>query len=365
MADSKYKVLQVGGHETLLFVYYRNFKMGLFSFDYVLRRGGVDFRFKDDPAFDGELFYLTPLQESKIKWMYELRQVIAQGKYEIVHLHLGWANVYGLLACIGLDVKLVSHNHNFYEASTFIRRLMRIPLKFIIHNLSKGGRLACSKNSFKEMFYGNGVVLKNAVDYSTFRFNLMARRRVRSQLGLADNLVFCHVGNCIQQKNHKFLIEVFSKVKRVYRGAKLLAVGDDYGTMKEAKDMVIKLGLQQDVYFLGPRRDVPDILSASDIFLFPSFFEGFGIALLEAQINGLPCIYSKDIPRDAIITQFCFPCAINKPEVNSWVEAADTFVSLGLGLEDRSYRSETVDRSYDIKNIAHELEDFYQKTLGT
>ena len=77
----------------------------------------------------------------------------------------------------------------------------------------------------------------------------------------------------------------------------LLLIGD--GTLKnEIKQKCEKLGINEKVIFAGLRDDVPDLLQAMDIFVFPSLFEGLGIANIEAQAAGLPCLISDRVPME-------------------------------------------------------------------
>ena len=360
----KKNVLQVGAHEELVMNYLRNFRNPELSCDFVLQKNGIDFRFKKDPIFNGRLFYVTSLKTSVFRWIIELRRIIKVEKYRVVHLHLGWANVFGIIACLNLGVRVISHNHSFYQSSTVIRRLLRIPVKFIINYFS-WGHLACSVDSRCEMFYADcGKVLANAIDYGRYRFDETVRNHYRVMLGLPNKLIFTHVGNFLEQKNHVYLLLIFSLIKHHRSDSILVLIGDDYGTMLATKQQVKALGLEADVLFLGPRTDIPEILSASDIFLFPSKFEGFGIALLEAQVNGLPCICSESIPLDAIITQSCFRSGIKASDKKSWLDAVDKCVALGLDNSSRILRSRTVPSIYDIKDVAHELEDIYLKAFN-
>ena len=111
-------VLHVGAHDKLIFNYYTNINVSTLKFHNVLRKGGVDFHYKNDQRFDGHLFYVTPIQKSAFKWTLELRQILKSGHYDIIHLHIGWASVFGLMANFGLGTKVVIHNHNLNPKKT-------------------------------------------------------------------------------------------------------------------------------------------------------------------------------------------------------------------------------------------------------
>ncbi len=355
---NKKKILQVGAHEELITSYYKHFKDKSIVFDYVLRKGGVDFKFSKGCDFLGVLFYITPMQISIIKWVFELRSIVKKGNYKVVHLHLGWSNFFGILACVGLDVKIISHIHSNYAASSIFKKLLRIPLKFII-NIFSWKRLACSHVAASQIFYKESIVLKNAVEYSNFFFNSDSRNKIRLELGLEGKLVFCNVGNLYHPKNHLFLIRIFSSLFKIYPNSCLILVGDDYGLKDEIFKMVNSLNIKDNVLFLGARKDVANVLSASDIFLFPSLFEGFGISLLEAQVNGLPCICSDTIPNDAIITNFCYKVGITNHDIPNWLNIVGVCLDMGLNEEARFYRSTNISNIFDVSKVSQDLENIY------
>jgi glycosyltransferase involved in cell wall biosynthesis len=107
-----------------------------------------------------------------------------------------------------------------------------------------------------------------------------------------DAPIIVHVGRFAEQKNHFGLIEIFNLVVQRVPDAKLLLIGG--GPLREAVEAVVhKRRLSNAVTFLGYRDDVPAILSRSNVFLFPSWFEGLGVAALEASAAALPVVASK------------------------------------------------------------------------
>lgn len=355
------KILHVGAHEELIMNYYRHFKSGRICFDYVLRKTGVDFRFKNDPCFDGRLHYITPMQTSVWLWIKELRSVIRSDRYTHVHLHLGWASIYGLIASVGLGKKLISHNHSYYKSSNPFRALMRKPLRFLINRLSDY-MLACSVDSGKQLFPNGYTLLPNAIDYSRFQFKPINRVLIRGEFCVADDvIVFGHVGNFTQPKNHSFLIKIFSEIQKRLPKSVLFLVGADYGTLDAVRADVRSLGLEQQVVFVGDRSDVDRLLCAFDIFLFPSLFEGLPLALLEAQVSGLPCAYTSSISVDAVISQFCVPCDL-KNDAEVWAVRAINLCAFGFDSNARIQRAAEVLGTFNVANVAHQLENFYLST---
>ncbi len=101
------------------------------------------------------------------------------------------------------------------------------------------------------------------------------------------------------RKNLPFLIEGFSRIKEKLGDIKLVIAGKKtgYNFDKKIDDVIVKLGLQNDVYFPGyiSEEDKPTIFKLSQVFVFPSLYEGFGIPILEAMNQGI-AVLAADIP---------------------------------------------------------------------
>ncbi len=122
------------------------------------------------------------------------------------------------------------------------------------------------------------------------------KRSVRRRLGLGEDLdVVVTVGRQEYQKGHRHLVEAFSKVVAARPNSRLLIAGRHGHASEVLERTVLRCGLEDVVKLLGHRSDVADILAASDLFVFPSVYEGLGGALIEALALSLPVVAS-DIP---------------------------------------------------------------------
>ena len=128
------------------------------------------------------------------------------------------------------------------------------------------------------------------------------RCRIRSEFGLSDDTtIIGHVGRFMTQKNHAFLLEVFSEYLKINGKSILMLVGG--GELESAiKQKASELGISDKIIFTGVRSDVPALLSAMDVFVFPSLYEGMPNTVIEAQATGLPCLIADTITREADIT---------------------------------------------------------------
>jgi glycosyltransferase involved in cell wall biosynthesis len=142
-------------------------------------------------------------------------------------------------------------------------------------------------------------VLPNAIDLEAFRSRQIPKPAARTRLGLpGSGLIVGHVGRFDRQKNHAGLIRIVAELLSAEPSSQLLLVGD--GPLRKTIEEQCRLWkLSSRVHFLGVRTDVAEILSALDCFVFPSLYEGLGLALIEAQAVGLPCVVSDAVPREA------------------------------------------------------------------
>ena len=168
--------------------------------------------------------------------------------------------------------------------------------------------VACSPEAGKWLF-GDKIcnsekylLLKNSIDSSAYSFDEETRNEVRKELGLEGRKVIIHVGQFRTQKNHGKVIEVFNELHKRDDSFALVLVGTGE-EQDNIKSKVEEIGLKEDVLFLGNRNDIPELLMSADVFLFPSLYEGLGIALLEAQAADLICVVSDTIPELAILTE--------------------------------------------------------------
>jgi glycosyltransferase involved in cell wall biosynthesis len=137
------------------------------------------------------------------------------------------------------------------------------------------------------------------IDTGRYMSNPQVRASVRYSLGYSDqDILVCSVGQAIYRKGWDIIIQSFARALEHIPQMHLLLVGaiaktgvnEPNAYQKELLQLIDNLKIQNRVHFLGVRKDISNILSASDIFAFPSRAEGLPLALVEAMAAGLPCI---------------------------------------------------------------------------
>ena len=159
------------------------------------------------------------------------------------------------------------------------------------------------------------------------------------------------IGRFNEQKNHKFLVDIFEKIKEENKNAILLLVGK--GNLEnEIKKQVEELNLNDSVIFLGIRKDIPQLLMAMDIFVFPSLYEGMPNTVIEAQATGLKCIISDIITKEANITGL-----VNYVSINNTASEWKNIITENLNYKREDMSKIFKEKGYDIRDVSKKFID--------
>lgn len=356
------RVLQVvthmnrGGLETMLMNYYRNIDRTKVQFDFLTHRPKNEKKDYDDEirSLGGKIYHMPVLNPFSRIYMKSLDEFFKEHKeYKIVHSHLDCLSAYPLKMAKknGVPVR-IAHSHNTSQEKN---------LKYLIKDYSKKQipkyathLFACGKEAGEWMFGNHKFqIMNNAIDAKKFIYNEEIRKQKRQELGLDGKFVVGHVGRFNLQKNHEFLIRCFKNFVKSNKDAVLILIGN--GELQDKiKQQVKEYQIEDQVKFLGLREDIPQLLQAMDLFLFPSLFEGLPVTLVEAQAAGLPCIISDTITDEIMITD-----SISKISLNSNLEKWNQVILKYKDMKRVNTMSEIVAHGFDIEKNARWLEEFY------
>ncbi len=354
--------LDCGGIENLLMNIYRIIDRSKIQFDFLTHRN-TKFYFEDEvEKMGGKIYRMPPVNPIPgSRYRKELDRFFKEHKeYKIVHAHMNALSTYVLRAAKRNNVPVrIAHSHNSELGEGLIKNLIK---RYSRHNLNRycNYKFACSKNAGIFLFrkgFDNCIILKNGIDVEQYRYNGEIRQRTRERLNIKTNTVYGHVGSFTEQKNHDFLIDIFAEIKKRDDKSKLMLIGD--GPLAgRIKEKINDLNLDNDVIMLGTRNDVNELLMAMDVFLFPSKYEGLGIALIEAQAAGLKCLASSEVPKEADVTGLVEFLSI-EDNTKVWAENAIGQVS------DRIDQSSKIkEAGYDIEYTANWLQKFYMNEVS-
>lgn len=339
-------------------LYYRHIDRSKVQFDWAIFRPCSQ-QIIDEVKSMGSIVYQLPSRTQKLpSYLYELAKVVKKGKYKIVHIHRDHSAsiILDALAAKLSGAKVVIghvHNTTFYESW---KRKLHVICRPIM-NMILDKRCACSEPAGKWGFKNaKFTVINNAIELDDFYFDSDARKKYRKELGVGDELLLGDVARLVNQKNLHRLIDIFKAVSKK-ADAKLVLVGE--GPERESLEAQVKEnGLTERVIFTGRREDVPKLLSAMDIYVMPSLFEGMSVASIEAQACGLPCVFSAEMPSTQIIS------CVRRVSLNSSDEEwAKTILEINH-LEDRGNVKNAIHAAgYDIETEAPKLQQFYEDCL--
>jgi len=358
--------LKIGGAETLVTEYALHIDKNNFESIYVtlasrnetanerkLIQAGMKIIFLGDEDVFPNASNKFKRMINKIHRHLVFHKIVKREKPNIIHTHLNTNSYVISINSKRNKIKLFHTVHSEVK-SAFKRMTQRLSTKYCINRKGMVPITLHTKmqEDVNDLFrIKNSLVLPNAINLSRFSNPNKKRRETMNSLGITtDNLfVIGHVGRFVESKNHKLLIDIFAKVKSKRKNAYLLLIG--VGQMEEEiMEKIIKLGLQNNVSFLGNREDIPDLMSAMDVFVFPSIHEGFGNVLIEAQAAGIRCVASDRIPKEAFVTNLITSVPLEN-SVENWAEivANDNYPKKVEGNLSK----------HDIRRVIKELENIY------
>lgn len=290
---------RLGGIETYLYKLSKNINSNEIDFSFIWEGREKPYFYKEIGDMGFEFLNITSRRESFVKNIRDLERIFLKGNYDIFHCHL---NTLSYTTPIKIakkyQCKVIVHSRNGYVDQTRFYTMLLHKLNFHVAQKKDIFRIAVSDVASRWLFGSKkSIIVNNGIDVERFRFDEACRRRVRKQLGLEGKLVIGHVGSLSLQKNHYFLLQVFKEVLRKNRDSFLILIGDG-SERRNIEERISELRLKDSVILLGNRNNIEQYLCGIDIFIFPSKFEGFPNAVLEAQTSGIPCIVSNTITKE-------------------------------------------------------------------
>ncbi len=355
--------LASGGSQTMIMNLYRNIDRNEMQFDFIVDHP-EDMIFDEEIKSLGGKIYVFPtfkgynIVEIRKAWTDFFNN---HPEYKVLHSHVrSYASIY-LPIAKKYGLKTVIHSHSTSNGTgfpAFVKQIMQYPLRF-----QADCYLSCSELA-GEWLFGEKIVqsdkfqiLPNAIDIKAYQFNADARNRVRNELNIGDEeILFGHVGRFHASKNPIFLLKVFQEIHKRMPNSKLVMVGD--GELRNKIETAIhQLKIEKDVFLLGTRKDVKDIVQAMDCFLFPSCWEGVPVTVIEAQASGLPCFVSDTVTKDVGISEQVHYLPIDQG-TEPWATAI-----LNTELKRKDVVDKIKQAGFDIEDTSRWLANLYS-TLG-
>ena len=354
-------IMNQGGAETMIMNLYRQIDRDKVQFDFVENENSGALFDEEIRNLGGKIYHCPRfVGKNYLKYKKWWKVFFDMHKeYSAVHGHIGSTAAIYLKEAKKRGIATIAHSHSIYVKgqNLFLYRLFSYPTRYIADYL-----FMCSNRAGIDRYGKQAIsdskrtfLMPNAIDTNAFRYNETARDNIRREFGIDDKeYVVGHVGRFVDVKNHSFLLDIFEKILEIHPSSKLLLVGD--GELQQSIiEKTKSLGIQNKVVVTGNRSDVNEVLSAMDVLVFPSKYEGLPVTLVEAQCNGLPCVISDSVPEDSILIEELVKIHSLTEDPSVWAETA-----LNCKQNKRSACADIIkETDFDIEKSAKWLEDFY------
>lgn len=387
---SKKKVLHIingfgpGGVETWLLSavrYLYNHPHFNLQFDFLISGGLPRLYDEEIKRYGSKIFYARYSIGTIYSFRKAFRKILDENDYSAIHDHedfiAGW---HFLFAGKRLTKIRIAHLHNPYN---FVHNYVVNPIRRISFNL---GRRLMAKNATAITGTSNAVMDEYGYDKTPFvekridpvycgfdtdlfRYDSAAKHSICRELGWpSDAKIALFIGRiglqsydtAANQKNPAFAFEVAKQLVAKHEEWRFIFVGfkGETGDKMERDAADLGLGLTEKIKFLDIRHDVPKIMSAADVFVFPSLWEGLGMVCVEAQCSGLKVIMSLTVPGEAVVCRELVTVKSTDEKPATWCQA---IVSMQGNEVDRTKYADRVRQSpFSIENSVNRMMRLYE-----
>ncbi|MBQ8056706.1 MAG: glycosyltransferase family 4 protein [Ruminococcus sp.] len=245
-------------------------------------------------------FSRSPLSLDNVKAYKQLKKVVENGDYDIVHCHTPNASMITRLVCRkyrkknGLKVFYTAHGFHFYKGAPKLNWMVFYPIEKICSRFTdklitinrEDYALAQGKFNAKEVCYVPGV----GIDLSKFEDIQVDKGAKRREIEVPENsFLLFSVGELNENKNHQVVIKALAKLRNPQIHYAIAGVGEKREYLLQ---LAKELGVLKQVHLLGYRTDVMELYQCADVFIFPSIREGLSVSLMEAMASGKPIVCS-------------------------------------------------------------------------
>ncbi|HCG34862.1 MAG TPA: glycosyltransferase family 1 protein [Clostridiales bacterium] len=310
-------------------------------------------------------FARFPFHPKNVRAYIQLKTLMRKNGYDLIHCHTPVGSVLARLAARksrkqGTRVIYTAHGFHFYRGASWLHWIFYYTIEKICAKYTdilitinqEDYTFSKKKLKAKRIFYVPGV----GVDTKRFQRASSCREEVRAELNIpADAKVLISVGEINKNKNHVAVILAMATCHDQTIHYILAGKGPE---MERLKRKAVRLGIQSRVHFLGFRRDIPRLYSASDILVFPSKREGLPVAVMEAMAGGLPVICSPIRGNTDLVEDkwggYLLDC--NDPErLAATIDGLDGQTGEKMG----RFNMEKI-KQYDLKNVLDRMKKIYR-----
>lgn len=361
-----FTIMNRGGAETMVMNYYRHIDRGRLQFDFLVHRDTPGIYEEEIRKLGGRIYRLPPITLSGLaEYKKEVAAFFdAHPEYRLVHGHCSELGYWVYREAAARKIPFIAAHAHSSPLGIDKNSLSRFVLKHLMRPYLTH-RFTCNELCGRWLFgrrgVRNAIVVRNAIDAGSFSYSPEVRERVRKEMGWEGRLVVGHIGNFSWPKNHEFLLRIFHSLLAVRPDALLALVGSGGEGEGKIRNEAERPEWNGTIRLMGGRDDVNALLQGMDVFVFPSWFEGFGIAMLEAQAAGLPVVASDRVPEDGAVVPGHVSFLSLKESPSAW---AGRIVEMAEGRRRRDTSSFIRAGGLDIVRNAEKLQELYLSQGG-
>lgn len=347
-----------GGVSTFMMNVYEKMHSEKIQIDFLVHTLSKGVRDEDILNLGGKIFRVPARGKNPLQNYRQIKQIMLNGKYDIVHAHAdaGNSTILSIAKKCNIPIR-ISHCHNTnYTNKSLLKRFLNDRLKKRIPRYATH-LWACSEKA-GEWLYGNHSfeVIPNAIDVQKFTYSPQLSKDLRKELNLENKFVIGHVGRFDYQKNHDFLLKVFVEVVNEREDVHLVLIGK--GELEEViKKQADQLGILDKISFLGESSNVNKLINVFDVGVFPSLFEGLGIVVIEMQANGLSVICSREIPTAVKFSKNIQFLGLEESKEH-WSQAI-----LNAGKRNNEAVEKIIAAGYNLSDMVNKLTETYERIV--
>lgn len=336
--------------------------------DNLKEKNGLRMKFADK-VYDIP-FERSPLNCKNIKAYKQLKKIIEDGSYDIVHCNTPVGGIVTRIAANkyrkkGVRVIYTAHGFHFYKGSSFKNWILYYPIEKIMSLLSddiititeEDYNLAINKNFKGKIHHINGIGVNSK---KFIKLSDKNREKLRNKMGYGDEFIILCTGELNKNKNQSILIKAMSNVVRNNKNVKLLLAGN--GPMEEELVKLInELDLQDNIQLLGYRTDLENFVNICDLVVSVSIREGMPLNIMEAMICGKPVVASYNRGHRELIKNKINGLLID-PYNEKEIAKAICFIMNNISLS-KDYVAKSLEyvKPYDVNNVKNKLKEIYLK----
>lgn len=301
-------------------------------------------------------FERSPIKINNLKAIGQLKKIIDEEKFDVIHCHTPMGGVVTRLAALGARkngtrVIYTAHGFHFYKGAPKLNWLIYYPIEKILSKYTDT-LITINQEDFdiaEKRFYAGETKFINGVGVDKSRFDFVMtyeeKNAYRKMVGVSDNdFVIIQVAELSKRKNQMMSIEAIKKLTQENSNIKLLLVGT--GNLEEFyKQKIAEYDLKNNVFELGYRKDIPQLLKISDLCISTSRHEGLPVNIMEAQMAGVPVVATNCRGNRDLV------CKENLVEIDDVEELARKI---------KKHSNEICDvEKYELGKVREEMEKIY------